>query len=193
MGIVAKKEEDAINATLSKLALISRAKGIHFQTNIYNLQSGGIMLSLEAKASGMTEARMIQSRSRELLTGKIIAFINDRHNEILVINALGGWELELEDVVVVRTDACTDAGLEKLLETVEDGNAVFISTIADFITDNDLSTIIRVLDELEERNALLISHLELGCSYEELRMRVKAAKVLTDSLDGDNLYKYRYE
>ena len=186
-----KKEEDAINSALYKIAKAIREKGMDVKTRVYDISSGEITFSLSVKASDVTEKKLVQSHSHNLLTGKTIAFINDRHDEGLVTDELEEWELDLEDVIVVRTDGDIDAGLETLFETVENGDAVFVGTVADFITDGDVSTIIDVLDDLEERKVLLISHLELGCSYDELRTRVKTAKVLTDALDGSDLYKYR--
>lgn len=185
-----KKEIDRVNSILFDLVKEIRERELELQTEVYDIPRGGIMLSLTAKPTDYTETRIIRSRSLNSIKGKLISFFNDEHDEALVTDELYEWGIDIEDTMVIKTEGCIDSGLEALLDASEEGDAVFVGSIADFIS-SDISSILPVLDDLEEKEVMLISHLEFGCKYDELRDRIKTAKVLYDAMRGNDLYKYR--
>ena len=118
---------------------------------------------------------------------RIFVFVNDYHDPDIVLKEMSLWGLGEREVEFIHTRDDVRGGFQELYDCLEEGDTVMVGTIADFLSSDTLLTVDTALDWLEELGILLISHLEFGCSYAELRARIQTAMVLEAAMNDEDL------
>lgn len=176
-----------MNGELKKLVDMLKAVGLTLNVEFVDSPKQGVAIQVSAQSTGETAKKAITSRSRMALGERIFVFVNDYHNPDLVLKEMSLWGLGEREVEFIHTGDDVRGGFQELYDCLEEGDTVMVGTIADFLSSDTLLTVDTALDWLEELGILLISHLEFGCSYAELRARIQTAMVLEAAMNDEDL------